>query len=65
MYATIRKTHDNYLILDGYRLCRVDGDELVFFDRKPSRRKRRELQTGEADVRVKVLDLVKAAVGKL
>jgi len=53
-------TPDNYLIKDGLKVCRIEGDELVFYDRNSRRRKDRQLDQGEADVRVNVLELVRA-----
>lgn len=55
-------TPDNYLIKDGLKVCRIDGDELIFYDRNPRRRKDRRVDQGEADVRVNVLELVRAIV---
>jgi hypothetical protein len=57
-------TPDNYVIKDGLKVCRIDGDELVFYDRNPARRKDRRVDRGEADVRVNVLELVRAMMAK-
>lgn len=53
-------TPDNYLIKDGLKVCRIEGDELIFYDRRPGRRRERRIDQGEADVRVNVLELVRA-----
>lgn len=53
-------TPDNYVIKDGLKVCRIEGDELVFYDRNRSRSRDRRVDQGEAGVRVNVLELVRA-----
>ena len=61
--TTLRLTPDNCVIANGLKLCKVEGNQLIFFDYKDRRRRRREQEEGEGgNVRVDILELVRLAV---
>lgn len=62
MTTTLRITPDKCIVADGLRLCKVEDGKVVFFDPKDRRKKRREQESGEGDVRVDVLEFMRALV---
>lgn len=61
--TTLKVTEDKCIIANGLKLCKVENGKVVFFDPKEKRKKRRELEQGDdGDVRVDMLEFMRALV---